>query len=67
LSNRFVRFAPEGRDDPTRSAYFERRTPLRRWGRPDEIGGAAVFLASAAASFVNGHILVVDGGTTSQM
>jgi gluconate 5-dehydrogenase len=54
-------------DDPTRSAYFERRTPLRRWGRPDEIGGAAVFLASAAASFVNGHILVVDGGTTSQM
>jgi len=53
--------------DPTRSAYFERRTPLRRWGRPAEIGGAAVFLASVAASFVNGHILVVDGGTTSQM
>jgi len=50
-----------------RSAYFEQRTPLRRWGRPEEIGGAAVFLASAAASFVNGHILVVDGGTTSQM
>ena len=54
-------------NDPARSAYFERRTPLRRWGRPEEIGGAAVFLASAAASFVNGHILVVDGGTTSQM
>jgi gluconate 5-dehydrogenase len=54
-------------EDATRSAYFERRTPLRRWGHPDEIGGAAVFLASAAASFVNGHILVVDGGTTSQM
>jgi len=54
-------------NDPTRSAYFERRTPLRRWGRPEEIGGAAVFLASPAASFVNGHILVVDGGTTSQM
>jgi gluconate 5-dehydrogenase len=53
--------------DPKRSAYFERRTPLGRWGRPDEIAGAAVFLASAAASFVNGHILVVDGGTTSQM
>jgi gluconate 5-dehydrogenase len=53
--------------DPKRSAYFERRTPLRRWGRPEEIAGAAVFLASAAASFVNGHILVVDGGTTSQM
>jgi gluconate 5-dehydrogenase len=53
--------------DTERSAFFERRTPLRRWGRPDEIGGAAVFLASAAASFVNGHILVVDGGATSQM
>jgi gluconate 5-dehydrogenase len=53
--------------DPSRSAYFERRTPLRRWGRPEEIGGAAVFLASPAASFINGHILVVDGGTTSQM
>jgi gluconate 5-dehydrogenase len=54
-------------NDPKRSAYFERRTPLGRWGRPEEIGGAAVFLASSAASFVNGHILVVDGGTTSQM
>jgi gluconate 5-dehydrogenase len=53
--------------DPARSAFFEQRTPLGRWGRPEEIGGAAVFLASAAASFVNGHILVVDGGTTSQM
>jgi gluconate 5-dehydrogenase len=53
--------------DPARSAFFERRTPLGRWGRPEEIGGAAVFLASAAASFINGHILVVDGGTTSQM
>ncbi|HVH78483.1 MAG TPA: SDR family oxidoreductase [Stellaceae bacterium] len=53
--------------DPKRSAYFERRTPLGRWGRPEEIAGAAVFLASAAASFVNGHILVVDGGTTSKM
>ncbi len=53
--------------DPARSAFFEQRTPLGRWGRPEEIGGAAVFLASAAASFVNGHVLVVDGGTTSQM
>jgi gluconate 5-dehydrogenase len=53
--------------DPARSAFFEQRTPLGRWGRPEEIGGAAVFLASGAASFVNGHILVVDGGTTSQM
>jgi len=39
--------------------------PLRRIGEPDEIGGAAVFLASQAGSFVNGHTLVIDGGSTA--
>ena len=39
--------------------------PLRRIGEPDEIGGAAVFLASSAGSFVNGHTLVIDGGSTA--
>ena len=53
--------------DPAVSAYFENRTPMRRWGRPEEISGAAVFLASDAASYVNGHVLTVDGGTTIQM
>jgi NAD(P)-dependent dehydrogenase (short-subunit alcohol dehydrogenase family) len=38
------------------------RTPMARFGRLDELVGAAVFLASEAASFVNGHVLVVDGG-----
>lgn len=40
-------------------------TPLQRIGEPDEIAGAAVFLASPAGSFVTGHTLVIDGGTTS--
>ena len=39
--------------------------PLRRIGEPDEIGGAAVFLASSAGTFVNGHTLVIDGGSTA--
>ena len=41
-----------------------RDTPLQRIGEPDEIAGAAVFLASQAGSFVTGHTLVIDGGTT---
>lgn len=49
-------------NDPVRGAYFANRTPMGRWGDPAELGGAAVFLASPAASYVNGHLLVVDGG-----
>ena len=45
-------------------AMIERRTPVGRWGRPDELGAAAVFLASDEAGYVNGHTLVVDGGIT---
>jgi gluconate 5-dehydrogenase len=43
------------------------RTPTGRWGRPDELGPACVFLASDEASFVNGHVLVVDGAFTAAM
>jgi gluconate 5-dehydrogenase len=44
------------------TAWVEKNTPLGRWAEPEEIGGAAVFLASAAGSYVNGHALAVDGG-----
>ena len=44
------------------TAWVERRTPAGRWAKPEELGGAAVFLASEAAAYVNGHVLAVDGG-----
>lgn len=49
-------------DDAVFSAWLQGRTPAGRWGEVEELVGAAVFLASAASSFVNGHTLYVDGG-----
>jgi NAD(P)-dependent dehydrogenase (short-subunit alcohol dehydrogenase family) len=49
-------------EDPARSAPILSRTPMNRWGRPDDIGGVVVFLASDAARFVTGAIIPVDGG-----
>ncbi len=50
-------------DGTERGKEFLLRTPMRRFGRLEELGGAAVFLASDAASFVTGQLLVVDGGS----
>jgi 2-deoxy-D-gluconate 3-dehydrogenase len=50
------------RADPARSKAILERIPAGRWANPEDMGGAAVFLASAASDYVNGHILAVDGG-----
>ncbi len=49
-------------EDPKTQEFVYNRIPLKRWGQPQEISGAAVFLASAAASYVHGHVLTVDAG-----
>jgi gluconate 5-dehydrogenase len=53
--------------DPDFTTWLEKRTPAGRWGRVEELVGACVFLASPASSFVNGHILYVDGGITASL
>jgi gluconate 5-dehydrogenase len=53
--------------DPAFSDWLAKRTPAGRWGRVEELQGACIFLASDAASFVNGHILYVDGGITASL
>lgn len=49
-------------DDEIRREQITARIPAGRWGVPDDLGGAAVFLASSASDYVHGHVLVVDGG-----
>ena len=50
------------REDPQRNRQITERIPAGRWGTPDDVAGAAVFLASKASDYVHGHVLVVDGG-----
>ena len=49
-------------DNPTFDAWVKQRTPARRWGEPDEIAGLAVFLASGAADYITGQMIMIDGG-----
>ena len=44
--------------------FVENRIPLKRWGQPEEIAGAAIFLASSASSYIAGHTLIIDAGLT---
>jgi 2-dehydro-3-deoxy-D-gluconate 5-dehydrogenase len=50
------------RDDPERSSAILARIPAGRWGRPEDVAGAALFLASSASDYVHGTIVTVDGG-----
>jgi gluconate 5-dehydrogenase len=52
-------------DNPTFDAWVKGRTPARRWGRPDELAGTCVYLASSASDYVSGQIIYVDGGMIS--
>jgi 2-deoxy-D-gluconate 3-dehydrogenase len=54
------------RNDPVRSRQIQERIPAGRWGEPEDIAGAAVFLSSSASDYVHGHVLVVDGGWLSR-
>jgi 2-deoxy-D-gluconate 3-dehydrogenase len=50
------------RKDPVRNKSISERIPAGRWGTPDDLKGVVVFLASSASDYVNGHVLIVDGG-----
>jgi len=54
-------------NDSEFTAFVSGRTPMQRWGNPDELGGTAVFLLSKAASYINGIVIFVDGGMSCQV
>jgi NAD(P)-dependent dehydrogenase (short-subunit alcohol dehydrogenase family) len=52
------------RNDPERYRFIVERTPMGRWGRPEELAGVAIFLASQASDFITGQTIFIDGGWT---
>ncbi len=58
---------PRCLNDEAFTKWVEARTPAGRWAKPEELGGAVVFLASDAAAYVNGHVLAVDGGLSTSL
>ncbi|MEO5893697.1 MAG: gluconate 5-dehydrogenase [Ferruginibacter sp.] len=59
--------APIRTDGHPFNDFIIRRTPAQRWGNPEDLQGAVIFLASAASDFVNGHIIYVDGGILASL
>ena len=53
-------------ENPTVNQWFMDRLPIGRWGQPEELGGAILFLCSEASSFMTGNVLTIDGGWTAQ-
>jgi gluconate 5-dehydrogenase len=53
--------------NPDFDAWVRARTPMRRWGRPEELAGLAIFLSSAASDYVTGQIIYADGGMLAVM
>jgi 3-oxoacyl-[acyl-carrier protein] reductase len=62
LAPGFIETAFGEEADPRWKREVEELTPLRRWGRPEDVAGAAVYLASDAASFLTGQLIMVNGG-----
>jgi gluconate 5-dehydrogenase len=52
------------REQPGQYEWIRNRTPMKRWGAPEDLMGAAVFLASEASAFMTGQVTVIDGGMT---